>query len=999
MKKLKRLFWRIIAFVIIMAVLVSPLSEHLPIIGDGLRVSAAATNPFPQWQTISGVTTVRCTWYAWQQAYDNTGIALPNFGNGGSWYSAASNAGYSVGTTPKANSLAVWTDGSYGHVAYVVSVNSSKNTMVVNEAGMTDSNGKAYNGDGIWNNHTRQSVVGKSDSWSSKVLKGFVYLDGSGSGSVSGTVTIKSYNDNNKNTITDTNAILYGQVNKPTSYPVTKVGIRIREDASTYDKGWSKYDSTSSTYTNSTYMYPYFDLNKELNLTLTPGTKYCFQFYAVVNSKEYWSDEGSFTTTGSAPTVTLKNSSANNKNTITDTNAILWGQVDKPKSYPVTKVGIRVRLDGSTYDKGWSRFDNTSSTYTNSTYMYPYFDLNKELNLTLTHNTTYYFQFYAVVNGKEYWSDEGKFTTTGSGHSYGSWTTTKEATCTATGTKTRTCSCGATETQTIAALGHNWSTTWSKDGSNHWHVCTRCNAIGDKAGHSWNSGTVTKQATCTAKGEKNYTCSVCSATKTESIAAPGHSWSTAWSKDGNNHWHVCSRCNSTGDKAAHSFTTKVVAPTSSSQGYTLYTCSVCSYSNKDNYTSSVTTCDHKNTKVVTTNATCGKDGKTETVCKDCGKTVSTTTIPATGKHTWDNDRETKKATCTASGTITYTCTVCGKTNTETVAATGHNFGAWTVTKEATYTQAGQRSRTCKLCGKTETETLPKLTQSIGSNGETITTATVPEPEIIDNGNDGSNNPPTNNNDYPGITVGSSVSDIINDDARNGNANTDNNAFNSEGSNSGGNASVTDDGFYVDENNNDGNECANIDSNGSDNSGSDPADTNSSDTNSDALIVDEATKIELSSVDGNIPNGSRLEVVLDSENRSDTYIVFDITLVDTNGNHIQPSGNVTVKIPIPADWSVNELYIYREESDGTYTGMNVTYDKDYAMFTTEHFSTYILTSEKHEASIKDDLFESFDIILDDSENNSNIFTFAIIALIILAVAALTVVVVFLLKKNR
>ena len=40
--------------------------------------------------------------------------------------------------------------------------------------------------------------------------------------------------------------------------------------------------------------------------------------------------------------------------------------------------------------------------------------------------------------------------------------------------------------------------------------------------HNWNSGSVTKQPTCTATGVKTYTCRTCGVTKTESIAAKGH---------------------------------------------------------------------------------------------------------------------------------------------------------------------------------------------------------------------------------------------------------------------------------------------------------------------------------------------------------------------------------------------------------------------------------------------------------------------------------------------
>ena len=63
----------------------------------GFSVTAYA-NVYPQYQTLDGVTTVRCTYYAWQQAYDNTGVALPNFGDAKNWYTAAQNYGYATGT-------------------------------------------------------------------------------------------------------------------------------------------------------------------------------------------------------------------------------------------------------------------------------------------------------------------------------------------------------------------------------------------------------------------------------------------------------------------------------------------------------------------------------------------------------------------------------------------------------------------------------------------------------------------------------------------------------------------------------------------------------------------------------------------------------------------------------------------------------------------------------------------------------------------------------------
>ena len=69
------------------------------------------------------------------------------------------------------------------------------------------------------------------------------------------------------------------------------------------------------------------------------------------------------------------------------------------------------------------------------------------------------------------------------GHNFGSWSTTKAATCTESGTQTRKCaSCGKTETKTIPAKGHT-SSSWIIDkqpavgvkGSKH-KECTVCHA-------------------------------------------------------------------------------------------------------------------------------------------------------------------------------------------------------------------------------------------------------------------------------------------------------------------------------------------------------------------------------------------------------------------------------------------------------------------------------------------------------------------------------------------
>ena len=151
----------------------------------------AATNPYGKYQDLYGVKTVRCTWYAWEQAYINAGVALPGWGNAQTWYNSAAMAGYSVGKEARSNSIAVWSSSdSYGHVAYVVSVDESGEYMTVNEGGIpTEEN------EGI--------VIGSKLSTSASNLIGFIYL--SDAPKSSGGSTSSSNNSESKNKSSNNN--------------------------------------------------------------------------------------------------------------------------------------------------------------------------------------------------------------------------------------------------------------------------------------------------------------------------------------------------------------------------------------------------------------------------------------------------------------------------------------------------------------------------------------------------------------------------------------------------------------------------------------------------------------------------------------------------------------------------------------------------------------------------------------------------------------------------
>ena len=188
----------------------------------------------------------------------------------------------------------------------------------------------------------------------------------------------------------------------------------------------------------------------------------------------------------------------------------------------------------------------------------------------LTESTKYEFRIRAFKNyGSETGYSECKMLEVSTCHMFGEWQTTVKPTCTEGGEMIRSCSvCGAEETKTIDALGHDYSEQWTvdeeadcvNDGSKSRH-CSRCDAKTDVTvieakGHT---EVVDKAvaATCTADGyTEGKHCSVCNAVivAQEKIAATGHK-----------------------------YVETVVEPSYSNRGYTLYECSVCGYSYKDNY--------------------------------------------------------------------------------------------------------------------------------------------------------------------------------------------------------------------------------------------------------------------------------------------------------------------------------------------------------------------------------------------------------------------------------
>ncbi|MCM1494061.1 MAG: hypothetical protein NC180_12695, partial [Muribaculaceae bacterium] len=98
-----------------------------------------------------------------------------------------------------------------------------------------------------------------------------------------------------------------------------------------------------------------------------------------------------------------------------------------------------------------------------------------------------------------------------SAHSYGEWTTTKEATESEPGVKERSCSvCGYKDEEVIPKIAHthSYGDGWKSDKEKHWQECT-CGEKSGESAHSYGEWTTTKEATESETGIKERSCSVC----------------------------------------------------------------------------------------------------------------------------------------------------------------------------------------------------------------------------------------------------------------------------------------------------------------------------------------------------------------------------------------------------------------------------------------------------------------------------------------------------------
>lgn len=315
----------------------------------------------------------------------------------------------------------------------------------------------------------------------------------------------------------------------------------------------------------------------------------------------------------------------------------------------------------------------------------------------------------------------------------------------------------------IPAMGHDFKSDWANDSEKHWHECTRCEARGSEAAHTWNVAAATeendkhcvecgfvaeekrphehkgtyvpeRQATCLETGSKAYYICTCgkwyedAACEKEILdhdsvltAALGHSYGTPWIGDETNHWHECVRCGDKRDEAVHIWS----APAATAEADKH--CTVCGYVGE-----AIAAHVHKGVLIPQKDPTCLDAGNIAYYKCECGKifydevgekeiaNISLTVLPALGHSitsTWSFDGAQHWHQCSrcneridaiahnwnvpaaTTATDKY-CTICGFVAENRIPQSTHtHYGVLVNAKQATCTEPGNIAYYVCSCGK------------------------------------------------------------------------------------------------------------------------------------------------------------------------------------------------------------------------------------------------------------------------------------------------------------
>lgn len=280
----------------------------------------------------------------------------------------------------------------------------------------------------------------------------------------------------------------------------------------------------------------------------------------------------------------------------------------------------------------------------------------------------------------------------GHAHVYNQKNTNKKyissvATCTEKATYFYSCTCGLKGTETFEygeASGHQYSSAWSYNDTNHWHAatCKHSSEKKDNSGHDWDSGVVTTEPTTTSKGVKTFTCEICNNTKTEDIPTLEEV-----------HSHVYNQRN-TDDAYLNSEATCTAKATY------FYSCS-CGLKGTETFEYGSLAAHTFTLYISNGNATCTKDGTKTSTCEVCKTAIDEIVDIGSAKgHTYSSE-------WLSDDTHHWHSSTCGHTS-ETSSKETHHWDAGVVTKQPTETIEGEKTYTCDVCKKTKVDNIGKL---------------------------------------------------------------------------------------------------------------------------------------------------------------------------------------------------------------------------------------------------------------------------------------------------
>ena len=271
-----------------------------------------------------------------------------------------------------------------------------------------------------------------------------------------------------------------------------------------------------------------------------------------------------------------------------------------------------------------------------------------------------------------------------------------------------------------------------------------------KVSHIFDGGLITRQPTCSVKGEKVYTCLACGDTKTEDINTIPHTWNDGEVTEPANcteHGEKTFTCVVCGgekteptplDPTAHNWDEGIVTtePKCFDAGVRTFTCTRCG----DKRTEAVEQIGyHTPGEERTENekqATCTENGSYDVVvrCTVCDAVLEseTFTTDALGHDDQMEYTAANPVTCTADGNAEYWhCSKCGKYFSDgkgeqllpegqrVILATGHKWDAGKITTVPTATKTGVKTFTCTVCGTTKELILPTRSSQVAADGTKV----------------------------------------------------------------------------------------------------------------------------------------------------------------------------------------------------------------------------------------------------------------------------------------